>query len=147
MGLMMNSESMPPELDIFISLLGEIDMLKGQVSVLDKNTHIALSQSDASAILGNAECFSILKIIEKLNANISELNASLLNAAQLITSQYTSNDPQEKKTSSLEEDIADSREKIEKRTEQKKEKKDLKKQNEVINNMLSYFKERFEGNE
>ena len=52
-----------------------------------------------------------------------------------------------KKTSSLEEDIADSREKIEKRTEQKKEKKDLKKQNEVINNMLSYFKERFEGNE
>ena len=147
MGLMMNSESMPPELDIFISLLGEIDMLKGQVSVLDKNTHIALSQSDTSAILGNAECFSILKIIEKLNANISELNASLLNAAQLITSQYTSNDPQEKKTSSLEEDIADSREKIEKRTEQKKEKKDLKKQNEVINNMLSYFKERFEGNE
>ena len=143
----MNSESMPPELDIFISLLGEIDMLKGQVSVLDKNTHIALSQSDASAILGNAECFSILKIIEKLNANISELNASLLNAAQLITSQYTSNDPQEKKTSSLEEAIADSREKIEKRTEQKKEKKDLKKQNEVINNMLSYFKERFEGNE
>ena len=147
MGLMMNSESMPPELDIFINLLGEIDMLKGQVSMLDKNTHIALSQSDTSAILGNAECFSILKIIEKLNANISELNASLLNAAQLITSQYTSNDPQEKKTSSLEEDIADSREKIEKRTEQKKEKKDLKKQNEVINNMLSYFKERFEGNE
>ena len=71
----------------------------------------------------------------------------MLNAAQLITSQYTSNDPQEKKTSSLEEAIADSREKIEKRTEQKKEKKDLKKQNEVINNMLSYFKERFEGNE
>ena len=55
----MNSESMPPELDVFISLLGEIDMLKGQVSVLDKNTHIALSQSDTSAILGNAECFRI----------------------------------------------------------------------------------------
>ena len=33
----MNSESMPPELDVFISLLGEIDMLKGQVGVLDKN--------------------------------------------------------------------------------------------------------------
>ena len=147
MGLMMNSESMPPELDIFISLLGEIDMLKGQVSMLDKNTHIALSQSDTSAILGNAECFSVLKIIETLNANISALNASLLNVAELITAQYTSSDPQEKKTSTSEEAIADSREKIEKQIEQKKENKDLKKENEVINNMLSYFKERFEGNE
>lgn len=138
---------MPPELDIFISLLGEIDMLKGQVSVMDKNTHIALSHSDTSVILGNAECFSILKIIEKLNANISELNASLLNAAELVTTQYTPSDSQEKKTSNLEEAIADSREKIEKGTEQREEKKDLKKENKVINNMLSYFKERFEGNE
>tara|TARA_R110000824_G_scaffold220617_2_gene407759 strand:+ start:1454 stop:1885 length:432 start_codon:yes stop_codon:yes gene_type:complete len=143
----MNNESMPPELDIFISLLGEIDMLKGQVSVMDKNTHIALSHSDTSVILGNAECFSILKIIEKLNANISELNASLLNAAELVTEQYTPSDSQEKKTSNLEEAIADSREKIEKGTEQREEKKDLKKENKVINNMLSYFKERFEGNE
>ena len=143
----MNNESMPPELDIFISLLGEIDMLKGQVSVMDKNTHIALSHSDTSVILGNAECFSILKIIEKLNANISELNASLLNAAELVTEQYTPSDSQEKKTSNLEEIIADSREKIEKGTEQKEEKKELKKENKVINNMLSYFKERFEGNE
>lgn len=143
----MNNESMPPELDIFISLLGEIDMLKGQVSVMDKNTHIALSHSDTSVILGNAECFSILKIIEKLNANISELNASLLNAAELVTEQYTPSDSQEKKTSNLEEAIADSREKIEKGTEQKEEKKELKKENKVINNMLSYFKERFEGNE
>jgi len=144
---MMNNESMPPELDIFISLLGEIDMLKNQVSVMDKNTHIALSHSDTSVILGNAECFSILKIIEKLNANISELNASLLNAAEMITTQYTPSDSQEKKTSNLEEAIADSREKIEKGTEQREEKKDLKKENKVINNMLSYFKERFEGNE
>ena len=138
MGLMMNSESMPPELDVFINLLGEIDMLKGQVSMLDKNTHIAL---------GNAECFSVLKIIETLNANISALNASLLNVAELITAQYTSSDSQEKKTSSSEEAIADSREKIEKQIEEKKENKDLKRENQVINNMLSYFKERFEGNE
>ena len=61
----MNKDSIPEDLDVFISLLGEIDMLKGQVSVLDKNTHIALSQSDTSAILGNAECFRILKMIER----------------------------------------------------------------------------------
>ena len=145
----MNSDSMPPELDVFISLLGEIDMLKGQISMLDKNTHIALSHSDTSAILGNAECFRILKLIETLNANLSGLNASLLNAAEMVTTQYTSadsDDSQEKKTSSLMEDIAEGREKIEKQREQEKQDDGNKKENEIINNMLLYFKERFEGN-
>ena len=146
----MNSETMPPELDVFISLLGEIDMLKSQVDALDKNTHIALSHSDTSAILGNAECFRILKLIETLNANLSGLNASLLNAAEMVTTQYTSadsDDSQEKKTSSLMEDIAEGREKIEKQREQENQSKENKKENEIINNMLSYFKERVEGNE
>ena len=150
----MNSESMPPELDVFISLLGEIDMLKGQVSVLDKNTHIALSQSDTSAILGNAECFRILKMIETLNANISGLNASLLNAAELVTKQCEvgGDEPSpQKKSSSLMEDIVAAREEIEKGQEEKQHHEvqgsKNKKENQVINNMLSYFKERFEGNE
>ena len=150
MRMALNSDSMPPELDVFISLLGEIDMLKGQISMLDKNTHIALSHSDTSAILGNAECFRILKLIETLNANISELNASLLNAAELVTTQYAPTDrdeSQEKKTSSLMDDIIVGREEIEKRREQKKQGSENKNQNEIINNMLSYFKERFEGNE
>ena len=146
----MNSDSMPPELDVFISLLGEIDMLKGQISMLDKNTHIALSHSDTSAILGNGECFRILKLIETLNANISGLNASLLNAAELVTTQYTSTnkgESQEKKTSNLMNDIAAGREEVERRREQEKQGNENKNQNEIINNMLSYFKERFEGNE
>ena len=150
----MNSESMPPELDVFISLLGEIDMLKGQVSVLDKNTHIALSQSDTSAILGNAECFRILKMIETLNANIAGLNASLLNAAELVTKQceIDGDEPSpQKKSSSLMEDIVAAREEIEKGQEGKQHDEvqgsKNKKENQVINNMLSYFKERFEGNE
>ena len=146
----MNSDSMPPELDVFISLLGEIDMLKGQISMLDKNTHIAFSHSDTSAILGNAECFRILKLIETLNANISGLNASLLNAAELVTTQYApldKEDSQEKKTSSLFKDVAESRDKIEKQKEQEKQDSEDKKENETINNMLMYFKERFEGNE
>ena len=150
----MNSESMPPELDVFISLLGEIDMLKGQVSVLDKNTHIALSQSDTSAILGNAECFRILEMIETLNANISGLNASLLNAAELVTKQceIEGDEPSpQKKSSSLMEDIVAAREEKEKGEEEKQHDEGKvnknKKENEVINNMLSYFKERFEGNE
>ena len=93
----MNSETMPPELDVFIGILGEIDMLKNQIGALDKNTHIALSHSDTSAILGNAECFRILKLIETLNANVSGLNASLLHAAELVTTQYTSPDANHKK--------------------------------------------------
>jgi len=150
----MNSESMPPELDVFISLLGEIDMLKGQISVLDKNTHIALSHSDTSAILGNAECFRILKMVETLNANISGLNASLLNAAELVTQQceIDGDEPSpQKKSSTLMEDIAATREEIEKGSQEnlrdEVQGNRNKKENQVINNMLSYFKERFEGNE
>ena len=45
------------------------------------------------------------------------------------------------------EDIAEGREKIEKQREQESQSKEDKKENEIINNMLSYFKERFEGNE
>ena len=50
------------------------------------------------------------------------------------------------------EDIVAGREEIEERREQEKQNDENKgntnkKENEVINNMLSYFKERFEGNE
>ena len=59
---------------------------------------------------------------------------------------------QEKKSTSLMEDIVAGREEIEERREQEKQNDENKgntnkKENEVINNMLSYFKERFEGNE
>ena len=40
----MDKKSIPDELDVFISLLGEIDMIKNHLSMLDKNTHITLSQ-------------------------------------------------------------------------------------------------------
>ena len=42
----MDKKSVPDELDVFISLLGEIDMIKNQLSMLDKNTHITLSQNN-----------------------------------------------------------------------------------------------------
>jgi len=40
-------------------------------------------------MMGNAECFRILKLIETLNANICGLNASILNAAEHIASQHS----------------------------------------------------------
>ena len=58
---MMDKKSIPDELDVFISLLGEIDMIKNQLSMLDKNTHVTLSQNNVSALLGNAECFRVFK--------------------------------------------------------------------------------------
>ena len=129
----MDSESMPKELDVFISLLGEIDLIKNQVGMLDKNTHVGLSQTDISAMLGNSECFRILKLIETLNANICGLNASLLNAAEMMAAQYKpQNSPKE---TNKEENTS------EKDTSTEENKND----NETINNMLQYFRERFEG--
>ena len=140
----MDKKSIPEELDVFISLLGEIDMIKNQLSMLDKNTHITLSQNNVSALLGNAECFRVLKIVENLNANLSELNAALLHAAEIVSSQYTPDTtPEEPSKTSSEESSEES-------ISLPQEKENLQRtssDNKTINNMLQYFKERFEGND
>ena len=135
----MDKKSIPDELDVFISLLGEIDMIKNQLSMLDKNTHVTLSQNNVSALLGNAECFRVLKIIENLNANLSQLNAALLNAAEIVTNQYTHSPSEEPPQTSSEEAISPPQE--------KENSQKAPNDNETINNMLQYFKERFEGND
>ncbi len=143
----MDKKSVPDELDVFISLLGEIDMIKNHLSMLDKNTHITLSQNNVSALLGNAECFRVLKIIENLNANLSQLNAALLNAAEIVTNQYTQPTPEKPlKTSSEKSDEKSSEEPISP-PQEKENPQEESKDNETINNMLQYFKERFEGND
>ena len=115
----MNKEFIPKDLDVFISLLGEI--------------------------LGNSRCFNILKLIETLNADISFLNAAFLNSAELVTEGL---DGKEKKTSNWVEEIASGRKKIEEEKDKEEKNKDegLNK-NKVIGNMLEYFKERFEKDE
>lgn len=143
----MDKKSIPDELDVFISLLGEIDMIKNQLSMLDKNTHITLSQNNVSALLGNAECFRVLKIVENLNANLSELNAALLHAAEIVSNQHTQSISD---TTSEEPSKTSSEESSEESISPPQEKENLQKtssDNQTINNMLQYFKERFEGND
>ena len=114
--------------------------------MLDKNTHITLAQDNVSALLGNSECFRILKLVEILNANIAAINGALLGAAEVVTTQfapdsYSKTVEDKKESSSGEEQVVTDEEDTP--TKDPKEKKD----NEIINNMLQYFKERFEGND
>ena len=143
----MDKKSIPDELDVFISLLGEIDMIKNQLSMLDKNTHITLSQNNVSALLGNAECFRVLKIVENLNANLSELNAALLHAAEIVSSQHTQpisdTTPEEPSKTSSEETSEETISPPQEKENSQRTSDD----NKTINNMLQYFKERFEGND
>ena len=141
----MNKDSMPEDLDVFLSLLGEIDMIKAQLTSLDKSTHIALSQDEVSTSLGNSRCFNILKLLENVNADLSLLNAAYLNSAELITEGL---DGKEKKTN-WDEELKEDRKKIESKTtkEEDVEEEDAPKDNKVITNMLEYFKERFEKDE
>jgi len=149
---MMNNE-VPKSLDVFLGLLGEIDMIKNQISSLDKDTHIILAHDDVSSMMGNAECFRILKLIEILNANICGLNASILNAAEHMASHNSDLDELDiKKNNQAPEIMLDDEgavnkmhELVEKEMQNKSTKKEDKKENEVINNMLQYFKERFEN--
>jgi len=151
----MMSDEMPKSLDVFLALLGEIDMIKNQVSSLDKDTHIILAHDEVSSMMGNAECFRILKLIETLNANICGLNASILNAAEIMVNQNSNLDGLDiKKNEQLPEimlddeaDLNKMNEMIEEEMQNKSTDKEGKKNNEVISNMLQYFKERFEGND
>ena len=146
---MMENE-MPKSLDAFLGLLGEIDMIKNQISSLDKDTHIILAHDEVSNMMGNAECFRILKLIETLNANICGLNASVLNAAEHIASQNSNLDIKKNEQPPEimlddEEVVNKMNEMVEKEMQDKSTDKKDKKDNEVINNMLEYFKERFEN--
>ena len=146
---MMENET-PKSLDAFLGLLGEIDMIKDQVSSLDKDTHIILAHDEVSSMMGNSECFRILKLIETLNANICGLNASILNAAEHMASNLSDLDIKKNKQSPQimledEEIITKMNEMVEKEMKNKSTNKKGKKDNEVINNMLEYFKERFEN--
>ena len=146
---MMENET-PKSLDAFLGLLGEIDMIKDQVSSLDKDTHIILAHDEVSSMMGNAECFRILKLIETLNANICGLNASILNAAEHMASNHSDLDIKKNDRPSQimlddEEMVSKMNEMIEKEIKSKSTDKEDKKDNEVINNMLEYFKERFEN--
>ena len=148
---MMNSE-IPKSLDVFLGLLGEIDMIKNQISSLDKDTHIILAHDEVSSMMGNAECFRILKLIETLNANICGLNASVLKAAEHMAGHNSDlEDLDIKKNNQPPEIMLDDEEVVNKMNEiveaemqRKSENKEDKKDNEVINNMLQYFKERFD---
>ena len=152
---MMDNET-PKSLDAFLGLLGEIDMIKDQISSLDKDTHIILAHDEVSSMMGNSECFRLLKLIETLNANICGLNASILNAAEHIASQHSDKEinldvkkNKNKHYSEImlddEEVVSKMNEMIEKEMKSKSTNKEDKKDNEVINNMLEYFKERFES--
>ena|GEM_PF-6879402 len=151
----MMSDEMPKSLDVFLALLGEIDMIKNQVSSLDKDTHIILAHDEVSSMMGNAECFRILKLIETLNANICGLNASILNAAEIMVNQNSNLDGLDIKKNEqppeimLDDEAALNKmnEMIEEEMQNKSTNKEGKKNNEVISNMLQYFKERFEGND
>ena len=148
----MTGNEIPKSLDVFLGLLGEIDMIKNQISSLDKDTHIILAHDEVSSMMGNAECFRILKLIETLNANICGLNASVLNAAEHMAGHNSDlEDLDIKKNNQPPEIMLDDEEVVNKMNEivetemqRKSKNKEDKKDNEVINNMLQYFKERFE---
>ena len=148
----MTGNEIPKSLDVFLGLLGEIDMIKNQISSLDKDTHIILAHDEVSGMMGNAECFRILKLIETLNANICGLNASILNAAEHMAGHNSelggmdikkNNQPPEIMLDD-EEAVSKINEMVENEMQNKSTDKENKEDNKVINNMLQYFKERFE---
>ena len=144
---------MSKNLDVFLALLGGIDIIKDHIANLDKETHIVLASDQVSSFLGNAECFRILKLVETLNANICGLNVSVLNAAEHVANcdghgEKTENEME--KISNEEETLKKMNEMFDQQMKQKgngEKQKDNGEENKTISNMLEYFKERFDGRE
>ena len=142
---------MSKNLDVFLALLGGIDIIKEHIANLDKETHIVLASDQVSSFLGNAECFRILKLVETLNANICGLNASVLNAAEHVAGW----DGQVKKTENEMEKVLSEEEILKKMNEMDyqqmkqqsngEKQKDNGEENKTISNLLEYFIERFDG--
>ena len=144
---------MSKNLDVFLALLGGIDIIKEHIANLDKETHIVLASDQVSSFLGNAECFRILKLVETLNANICGLNASVLNAAEHVAGwdgQVKKTENEMEKVLSEEETLKKMNEMFDQQMKQKgngEKQKDNGEENKTISNMLEYFKERFDGRE
>ena len=127
---------MPKNLDVVLSLLGELDLLKGAVDNFDKSVHVALADNQVSAALSNSQSFSTLKKVESVRTTISDLNVEILNIAETIASDVKELVPSPKTTANKN-----------KENKQRKENKDPKRGdvNPLVNNVLQYIKERMEG--
>ena len=142
---------MSKNLDVFLALLGGIDIIKEHIANLDKETHIVLASDQVSSFLGNAECFRILKLVETLNANICGLNASVLNAAEHVAGwdgQVKKTENEMEKVLSEEEILKKMNEMVHQQMKQQgngEKQQDNGEENKTISNMLEYFKERFDG--
>ena len=128
--------NMPKELDTVLSLLGELDLLKGAVDNFDKSVHIALADDQVSASLSNSQRFSTLKKVESVRTTISDLNVEILNIAETLASDIKEMVKPPKTTATKN-----------KENKQRKENKDPKRGdvNPLVNNVLQYIKERMEG--
>ena len=128
--------NMPKELDTVLSLLGELDLLKGAVDNFDKSVHIALADDQVSASLSNSQSFSTLKKVESVRTTISDLNVEILNIAEIIARDIKEVVKPPKTTATKN-----------KENKQRKENKDPKRGdvNPLVNNVLQYIKERMEG--
>ena len=128
--------NMPKELDTVLSLLGELDLLKGAVDNFDKSVHIALADDQVSASLSNSQSFSTLKKVESVRTTISDLNVEILNIAETLASDIKEMVKPPKTTATKN-----------KENKERKENKDPKRGdvNPLVNNVLQYIKERMEG--
>ena len=127
----MRSKDVPTNIDEVLSLLGEIDIIKGAMGSFDKSVNIALASDEVSDMIGPQGHFYILKKMEMVQAAVFSLNVELLSIAEKLAG------------NAVEEEV----EKMEEQFEEPKPKPDKKvnkqgHQNPLVNNVLDYLNER-----
>lgn len=117
------------EMHDIVASLGEITLLKGNISSFDQNISITLSNKNINKILTQSEIFNILKKVQDLSTCVNNINGDLLSVAAKLSnipdlSEESKKEPQ-KKDKPIE----------------KKENKNKQLNNPIVNNVLDYLQD------
>ena len=127
----MRSKDVPTNIDEVLSLLGEIDIIKGAMGSFDKSVNIALASDEVSDMIGPQGHFYILKKMEMVQAAVFSLNVELLSIAEKLAGNAV-----EEEVEKMEEQIEEPKPKPVKKVNKQGQ------QNPLVNNVLDYLNER-----
>ena len=129
----MQSKDVPSNIDEVLSLLCEIDIIKGAMGSFDKSVNIALASEEVSDMIGPQGHFYILKKMEMVQAAVFSLNVELLSIAEKLAGSI---DVEE--TEKMEEH----HEELTAKPKPTKKVNKQAQQNPLVNNVLDYLNER-----
>jgi len=117
------------EMHDIVASLGEITLLKGNISSFDQNISITLSNKNINKILTQSEIFNILKKVQDLSTCVNNINGDLLSVAAKLSNIPDLSEEPKKEPQKKDKPI------------RKVENKNKQLNNPIVNNVLDYLQD------